>query len=176
VDWVQATRKIQRSKSSRVYPRHHASLRNTQPRHHRFGFPFYSYQIQKLGTKLWHQYKLYVSCTPWGWRTSRKSQWAYTSWIKTKIIWRTRRLRLQMDWGITQSSMGALHSSKQSNWILTFFSSIWIRSHATSRFDLDIPKNRAIRGGRSRTHMKIRTWQNKRGQDKCYPSVSSIPL
>jgi hypothetical protein len=36
--------------------------------------------------------------------------------------------------------MGTTHSSKQSNWILTFLSSIWIRSHATGRFDLDIPK------------------------------------
>jgi hypothetical protein len=36
--------------------------------------------------------------------------------------------------------MGATHSSKQSDWILTFLSSIWIRSRATNRFDLDIPK------------------------------------
>jgi hypothetical protein len=36
--------------------------------------------------------------------------------------------------------MGTPHSSKQSNWILTFLSSVWIRSCATSRFDLDIPK------------------------------------
>jgi hypothetical protein len=63
-----------------------------------------------------------------------------------------------MDWRTTQSSMGALYSSKQSNWILTFFPSIWIRSRTTSRFDLDIPKNRAIRRRRSRTDSKIRTW------------------
>jgi hypothetical protein len=62
-----------------------------------------------------------------------------------------------VDWRITQS-MRATHSSKQSDWILTFFSSIWIRSRATSRFDLDIPKNWTIRGEKSITHPKIRTW------------------
>jgi hypothetical protein len=36
--------------------------------------------------------------------------------------------------------MGAMHSSKQSDWILTFISNIWIRSRSTSIFDLDIPK------------------------------------
>jgi hypothetical protein len=36
--------------------------------------------------------------------------------------------------------MGAPHSGKQSNWILTFLSSIWIRTRATSRFNLNIPK------------------------------------
>jgi hypothetical protein len=45
VDRVQAARKIQRNKSSRVHPGHHAPLQNTQPRHHRFVFPFYSYWI-----------------------------------------------------------------------------------------------------------------------------------
>jgi hypothetical protein len=40
VDRVQAAHKIQHSKSSWVHPRHYAPLRNTQPRHHRFGFPF----------------------------------------------------------------------------------------------------------------------------------------
>jgi hypothetical protein len=37
------------------------------------------------------------------------------------------------------------------------------------------PKNRTIRGGRSRTHPKIGTWQYRRSQSKRYPSVSSIP-
>jgi hypothetical protein len=45
VDQVQAARKIQCSKSSRVHPRHHAPFWNTQPNHHRLGFPFYRYQI-----------------------------------------------------------------------------------------------------------------------------------
>jgi hypothetical protein len=48
--------------------------------------------------------------------------------------------------------------------MLTFFPSIWIRSRATSRPDLDIPKNWTIRGGRSRTHPKIGTWQYTRSQ------------
>jgi hypothetical protein len=39
------------------------ALRNTQSRHHRFEFPFYSHQVQKLGTRLWHQYRLCISCT-----------------------------------------------------------------------------------------------------------------
>jgi hypothetical protein len=56
-----------------------------------------------------------------------------------------------------------------------FFPSIWIRSRATSRLDLDIPKNRTIRGGRSRTHPKIGTRQYRRSQSKRYPPVSSIP-
>jgi hypothetical protein len=64
VDRVQATRKIQRSKSSRVHPRHYALLWNTQPHHYRFRFPFYSYRVQKLGIRLWYQYRLCVSCTP----------------------------------------------------------------------------------------------------------------
>jgi hypothetical protein len=54
-----------------------------------------------LGKRLRHQYRLCVSCTLWSQRISRKSQWTYTSWIEAKIIWRTRRLRLQMDWRIT---------------------------------------------------------------------------
>jgi hypothetical protein len=65
VDRVQAARKIQRGKSSQVHPRHYAPLQNTQPRHHRFGFPFYSYWVQKLGTRLRHQYRLCISYTPW---------------------------------------------------------------------------------------------------------------
>jgi hypothetical protein len=52
VDRVQAARKIQCNKSSRVHLRHYAPLWNTQLRHYRFGFPFYSYRIQKLGSRL----------------------------------------------------------------------------------------------------------------------------
>jgi hypothetical protein len=63
-----------------------------------------------------------------------------------------------MDLRTNQSSMGALYYSKQSNWILTIFPNIWIRSRTTSRFDLDIPKNRAIRRRRSILDSKIRTW------------------
>jgi hypothetical protein len=45
-----------------------------------------------------------------------------------------------VDRRITQSSLGATHSSKQSDWVLTFSASLWVRSYATSRLDLNIPK------------------------------------
>jgi hypothetical protein len=45
--------------------------------------------------------------------------------------------------------MRATHSSKQSDWILTFLSSIWIESRATSRFDLDIPKIEQYKEGKA---------------------------
>jgi transposase InsO family protein len=40
MDQIQAARKVKCSKSRRIHPRYHAPLRNTQPHHHRFGFPF----------------------------------------------------------------------------------------------------------------------------------------
>jgi hypothetical protein len=140
MDRIQAARKVQRSKSSWVHLKHHAPLWNTQSRHHRFGFPFYSHRIQKLGLGLRHQYRLCISCKPWSQRTSGKSQRTHTSWVETKIVWRTRRLWLQVDWRIAQNSLGATHSSKQSNRVLAFLPSPWVRSRATSRLDLDIPK------------------------------------
>jgi hypothetical protein len=175
MDRIQAARKVQRSKSSWVHLKHHAPLWNTQSRHHRFGFPFYSHRIQKLGLGLRHQYRLCISCKPWSQRTSGKSQRTHTSWVETKIVWRTRRLWLQVDWRIAQNSLGATHSSKQSNRVLAFLPSPWVRSRATSRLDLDIPKNQTIRGGRSRTHAKIRNRQYRRNQSKRNHSVSSIP-
>jgi transposase InsO family protein len=64
-----------------------------------------------------------------------------SKWIEElhKVVWRL----------CTQVSKATRYSP--------FFSSIWIRNRTTSRFDLDIPKNRAIRKRRSRTDSKIRT-------------------
>ena len=137
--------------------------------------PLHSDRIQKLGTRLWFQYRLCVCCTSRSQQTSRKGQWTHTSRIKTKVIRRTSWLWVQMDWRITKSSMGATNSNKQSNRPFTLLPSLRIRSRTACRLDLDITKDRTIRWRRSRTNKKIRTRQLRRSQSKCYPPISQIP-
>jgi hypothetical protein len=45
MDQIQVACEVECNKSSRVHPRHHAPLQNTQLRHHRFRFPFYNHQV-----------------------------------------------------------------------------------------------------------------------------------
>ena len=150
---------------------------------HRFGMPnriitdlgsLHSYKIQKLGVGLRLQHRLRISRTSRSQRTGRKGQWTHTSRVETKTVWRASRLWIKMDWRITQSSMGATNSNKQSHRILAFLPSLRIRSRTTYWLDLDVTMDRTI-WRRSRTHPKIRTWQYRRSQSKHYPAISEIP-
>ena len=72
-----------------------------------------------------------------------------------------------MDRRTTKSSIGFKNPDQQSHWLLTFLSSLRIRSSTTSRLDMAISKNRTIRRRRSRRNKAVRNWFNRRNKRQC---------
>jgi ribonuclease HI len=93
--------------------------------------------------------------------------------------------QVNKDWGCTKDNMDTycakvqkLEKNLQGLEILHVLRDSNVETDVLAKLGLDrakVPKNRTIRGGRSITHLKIRTRQYRRSQSKCYPSVSSMP-